>query len=159
MPATSATVIEPIRKSLVVETTPERAFRVFTEQHGAWWPLATHHIGKTPPEAAVIEPRAGGRWYERAADGTICLWGHVQAWEPPHRLVLLWQIASDWAYDESFSTEIEVRFVALGPARTRIEFEHRQLERFGDRAAAQRETMDGGWGGIFDLYAACIGRE
>jgi hypothetical protein len=68
-------MIEPIRKSLVVEATAERAFRVFTEEHGAWWPLATHHIGKQAAETAVIEPRAGGRWFERATDGTICLWG------------------------------------------------------------------------------------
>jgi hypothetical protein len=147
-------MIEPIRKSLVVETTPQRAFRAFTEEQAAWWPLATHHIGKTAPETAVMEPQAGGRWFERAADGTICPWGRVKVWDPPSRLVLDWQITADWAYDPSFSTEIEVRFVALGPAKTRIEFEHRQLERFGERAPAQRETMDSGWGGILDLYAA-----
>jgi uncharacterized protein YndB with AHSA1/START domain len=147
-------MIEPIRKTLLVDVTPQRAFRAFTEELAAWWPLATHHIGKTAPVTAVIEPRAGGGWFERAADGTICMWGHVQTWEPPSRLVLLWQITADWTYDPSFSTEVEVRFVALGPAKTRIEFEHRQLERFGERAPAQRQSMDSGWGGILDRYAA-----
>src|SRR5882724_8769162 len=146
--------VAPVRKEIVVETSQARAFRVFTEEHGAWWPLATHHIGEKAAETAVIEPRAGGRWFERAADGTICLWGQVQVWEPPSRLVLLWQISSAWKYEEDFSTEIEVRFVTLGPAATRIEFEHRQLERFGEKAAAQRESMDGGWGKILDLYVA-----
>ena len=68
--------------------------------------------------------------------------------------MLLWQIGSNWKYDDDFSTEIEVRFVTLGPAQTRIEFEHRQLERFGEKADAQRQTMDGGWGGILELYKA-----
>jgi len=113
--------IAPIRKSLVVEASRERAFRVFTEEHGAWWPLATHHIGKKPAETVVIEPRAGGRWFERATDGDTCLWGHVQVWDPPNRLVLLWQVTADYAYDEAFSTEVEVRFVVLGPALTRVE--------------------------------------
>jgi uncharacterized protein YndB with AHSA1/START domain len=144
---------EPIRKSFVVDATPERAFRVFTEEHGAWWPLATHHIGEKAAETAVIEPRAGGRWFERATDGTICLWGHVQVWEPPSRVVLTWQIGSDWKYDDNFSTEVEVRFVTLGPAQTRVEFEHRQLERFGEKAPAQRQSMDSGWGRILELYA------
>jgi uncharacterized protein YndB with AHSA1/START domain len=146
-------MVEPIRKSFVVEATRERAFRVFTEQHGAWWPLATHHIGDQVPETAIIEPGAGGRWYARNTDGSIVMKGRVQTWEPPSRLVLLWQITADWVYDEDFSTEIEVRFVTLGPAKTRVEFEHRQLERFGDKAAAQRQSMDGGWGTILDLYA------
>jgi uncharacterized protein YndB with AHSA1/START domain len=150
------TMIEPICKSFVVETSQERAFRVFTEEFGAWWPLATHHIGKQPAETAVIEPRGGGRWFERATDGTVCMWGHVQAWEPPSRVVLLWQLTQDWVYDENFSTEIEVRFVMLGPAATRVEFEHRQLERFAERAAEQRTSMDSGWGSILELYAARV---
>ena len=78
----------------------------------------------------------------------------MQVWEPPSRLVLLWQISSDWKYDETFSTEVEIRFVTLGPAQTRIEFEHRQLERFGEKAAAQRQSMDGGWSMILELYKA-----
>lgn len=147
-------MVDSIRKSFEVETTAERAFRVFTEEHGLWWPLATHHIGDEVPVTAVIEPGAGGRWYSRNADGTIVMKGRVKTWEPPSRLVLLWQINADWKYDEDFSTEVEVRFVTLGPAATRIEFEHRQLERFGDKAAAQRQSMDGGWGKILELYAA-----
>jgi uncharacterized protein YndB with AHSA1/START domain len=145
--------IEPIRKELVVETTQARAFRVFTEEHGAWWPLATHHIGSKPAETAIIEPRAGGRWFERAQDGSECMWGHVQVWDPPGRIVLTWEIGSDWQHDQTLLTEVEVRFVALGPARTRIEFEHRMLEKFGEKAQSMRDSMNPGWAGILDLYA------
>ena len=150
----AAQSIAPIRKTLTVEASRERAFRVFAEQQGSWWPLASHHIGKGTAETLVLEPRAGGRWYERATDGSVCPWGQVQVWDPPNRVVLLWQITADWAYDETFSTEIEVRFVMLGPALTRVELEHRQLERFGERAVAQRQSMDGGWGRILELYVA-----
>ena len=143
----------PVRKSITVNADAARAFEVFAGRIGSWWPH-THTIGSSPQKNIVLEPRAGGRWFERATDGTICLWGHVQVWDPPSRLVLLWQIGSNWKYDDDFSTEIEVRFVTLGPAQTRIEFEHRQLERFGEKADAQRQTMDGGWGSILELYKA-----
>ena len=91
--------IDPIRQEIIIDVTPERAFRVFTEEHGAWWPLATHHIGAQAAETAIIEPRVGGRWFERAADGTECMWGRVLAWDPPGRLVLAWQIGPNWKYD------------------------------------------------------------
>ena len=112
--------IAPVRKEIVVEASQERAFRVFTAEHGAWWPLATHHIGAQAAETAVIEPRVGGRWLERAADGTECQWGRVLVWDPPGRLVLAWQIGADWKHDDALLTEVEVRFVALGPALTRV---------------------------------------
>ncbi|WP_342359152.1 SRPBCC family protein [Terrarubrum flagellatum] len=146
--------IASVRKEITVEVTQARAFRVFTEEHGAWWPLATHHIAAKPAETAIIEPFAGGRWFERAADGEICLWGKVLAWEPPTRLVLGWQIGADWKHDPALITEVEIRFVALGPALTRIELEHRDLERFGEAAGTLRGSFDseGGWAGIMKLY-------
>jgi hypothetical protein len=149
-------MIEPVRKEIVVETSQARAFRVFTEEHGLWWPLATHHIGEKAAETAVIEPRAGGRWFERAADGTECLWGKVAVWDPPGRLVLSWEIGPNWKHDEALATEVEVRFVVLGPALTRIELEHRMLERLGDAAEPMRAAFDseGGWTGILQSYAA-----
>jgi hypothetical protein len=147
--------VPPVRKEIVVEASQARAFRVFTEEQGSWWPLATHHIGEKAAETAIIEPRAGGRWFERAADGTECQWGKVLVWDPPGRVVLAWQIGPNWKHDEACSTEVEIRFVVLGPALTRIELEHRQLERFGDAAETMRGAFDsdGGWSAILGLYA------
>ena len=149
-------MIAPVRKEIVVQASQARAFRVFTEEHGAWWPLATHHIAEKDAETAIIEPRVGGRWFERATDGTECLWGKVLVWDPPGRLILSWEISGNWKHDESVGTEVEVRFVVLGPALTRVEVEHRQLERLGDAAEAMRVVFDseGGWSGILQLYAA-----
>ena len=145
-----------VRKEITVETSQARAFRAFTQEHGAWWPLATHHIGEKDAETAIIEPRAGGRWFERAADGTECQWGKVLVWDPPGRIVLAWQIGSNWKHDPDFSTEVEVRFVVLGPALTRIELEHRQIERFGEAAETMRGAFEseGGWLGIMQRFAA-----
>ena len=148
------TSIEPIRKQIVVDATAERAFRVFTEQHSTWWPLDTHHIGEKPAETAIIEPKVGGRWFERAADGTEGVWGRVLVWEPPHRLVLTWEIDGNWKHDDKLVTEVELRFVELGPNRTQIDFEHRLLENYGENAHFMRAPMDGGWSSFLDLYAA-----
>ncbi len=89
--------LDSVRKALMVEASAERAFRVFTEKLGAWWPVATHHIGKVPARTVMIEPREGGRWYEQGEDGSECNWGRVLVWDPPRRLVLAWQITSDLA--------------------------------------------------------------
>ena len=79
-----------VNKEIVVQA-PERAFRVFTENFDRWWPRS-HHIGKADMKAAIMEPRTNGRWYERGVDGSECEWGYVIAWEPPHRVVLAWQL-------------------------------------------------------------------
>lgn len=151
-PATDGTLV---RKSLVVGATPERAFEVFTRELGSWWPLATHHIGKADAKDAVIEPFVGGRWFERGADGSECLWGRVLLWEPPRRLVLTWDINADWQADASVATQVEVRFTAEGGGTTRVDLEHRLLERFGARAGEMRGVFDsqGGWTGLLDAFA------
>jgi hypothetical protein len=148
--------VAPVRREIVVEASQARAFRVFTEEHGAWWPLATHHIGEKAAETAIIEPRAGGRWFERAEDGTECSWGKVLVWDPPGRLVLSWEIGADFKYDPALSLEVEIRFVALGPASTRIELEHRNFERLGEAAEGMRASIDSesGWSGVLKAYAA-----
>lgn len=145
-----------VRKTVLVEAPQAHAFAVFTERHGTWWPLATHHIGKAAAETAIIEPRAGGRWFERGVDGSECEWGRVLAWEPPHRLVLAWQINPEWQHDPSLHSEVEVRFVAVGPHSTRVELEHRNLECFADKADNMRAGLDGegGWGQLLQIYAA-----
>ena len=151
-----------VRKTVTVNAPVEHAFRVFTEEHGKWWPLDTHHIGKVPAATAIIEPHVGGRWYERGVDGTECVWGKVLAWEPPHRLVLAWQLTADWRYDLTLETEVEVSFVAEGPERTRLELEHRHLDRYRDQAGVMRSIFDseGGWTGIVARFVvAAEGRE
>lgn len=145
-----------VRKTVTVNVPIERAFRVFTEEHGKWWPLETHHIGKVAAATAVIEPRLGGRWYERGVDGSECLWGNVLAWEPPHRLVLAWRITADWRYDPGLQTEVEVIFFAEGPGKTRLELEHRNLDQYRNNAEMMRSIFEseGGWTGIVARFAA-----
>jgi uncharacterized protein YndB with AHSA1/START domain len=145
-----------VRQSAVVAVPPARAFTVFTEQMSSWWPLETHTIGAAPAAATVIEPHEGGRWYERAADGSECEWGRVLAWEPPHRVVLAWQVSADWQADPELHTEVEVRFEPEGEGRTRVELEHRGLEAFGARTDEMRGVFgsEGGWPGLLHRFGA-----
>jgi len=140
-----------IRKQLTVEAPLDRAFRVFTANMGAWWPK-DHHIGKAALKDCVIEPKVNGRWYERGEDGSECEWGKVLEWDPPRRLVLAWQLNEGFKYDPKLVTEVEVTFTLLGPKQTRVDFEHRNLERFGDAAEQLRGSMDTGWGQILESY-------
>src|SRR5574341_881833 len=144
-----------LRKVVSVQASPPVAWRVFTEKMGAWWPLATHKIGKAKAVDAVIEPHVGGRWYERGDDGSTCDWGRVLAWEPHSRLVLSWDISADWQHDPNLKTEVEVRFIAEGQDRTRVELEHRHLDRFGARRDEMRGIFDSehGWSGVLALFA------
>jgi uncharacterized protein YndB with AHSA1/START domain len=147
-----------VRQSVVVAAPQERAFAVFTERMGSWWPLTTHTIGTKPAVDAVIEPRTGGRWYERSADGTECDWGRVLAWEPPDRLVLSWEVSCDWRHDTGLRTEVEVRFRRQGEDRTRVELEHRGLEAYGEQTDQMRGVFesDGGWPGLLARFAAAV---
>jgi uncharacterized protein YndB with AHSA1/START domain len=144
-----------VRKVVSVEAPREVAWRVFTQQMGSWWPLATYKIGKADAVDAVIEPRVGGRWYERGDDGSTCDWGRVLAWEPPSRLVLSWDITADWQYDPALQTEIEVCFLDEGDGGMRVEFEHRRLDRFDDRRDEMRAIFDthGDWGRFLAAFA------
>jgi Activator of Hsp90 ATPase homolog 1-like protein len=145
-----------VSKEITVEASQARAFDVFTRELGAWWPLATHHIGTAPAETAIIEPRAGGRWFERSADGRECEWGRVLVWDPPGRLVLSWEISADFKHDESIDTEVEVSFVSLGPALTRVELEHRRLDSYGAAVDKMRGIFDSenGWTWILRSFAS-----
>jgi uncharacterized protein YndB with AHSA1/START domain len=143
-----------IRKSITVEASREHAFKVFTEGLDSWWPRS-HHTGSSPLAESVIEPRQGGRWYGRSEDGTDENAGHVITWEPPDRVVLAWQLTGDWQFDPNFVTEVDVRFFSEGPQRTRVELEHRNLDRFGEKEAEIRETFlsEGGWTGLLGMFA------
>jgi uncharacterized protein YndB with AHSA1/START domain len=144
-----------VRKVVHVQAPPVIAWRVFTEQMGTWWPLENYKIGKAKAVDAIIEPRVGGRWYERGEDGSTCDWGSVLAWQPPARLVLSWDITADWLYDASLKTEIELRFVADGRNATRVELEHRRLDRYGARRDEMRRIFDteGDWGRVLEGFA------
>jgi uncharacterized protein YndB with AHSA1/START domain len=147
-----------VRKVLSVNAPPEVAWRVFTEKMGSWWPLTTHHIGKAKAVDAVVEPRVGGRWYECSEDGSTCDWGRVLSWEPPSRLVLSWEISADWQHDPNLQTEVEVRFIAEGKDGTRVELEHRHLDRYGARRDEMRGIFDseGGWNGLLTSFARAV---
>jgi uncharacterized protein YndB with AHSA1/START domain len=144
----------PVRKSLTVKADAAHAFEVFTRRIGSWWPHS-HSVGPSPQKNVVLEPRAGGRWFEIGEDGSECPWGKVLAWEPPARLLLAWQLNGDWKYDPDLMTEVEITFTALAPDLTRVDLEHRYLERFGDKMEPVRTAIDseGGWTQILKLYA------
>lgn len=147
--------IPPVRKSIRVNAASARAFELFTLGMHRWWPAAhTLNQGK-PRETIVVEPRVGGRWYERATDGTICEWGNVILWEPPLRVVYAWRLDGSWTYDPNFLTEVEIRFTPDGDG-TLVSLEHRNLERYGvhlERARAGLDSEDGWMGGL-RLFAA-----
>lgn len=145
----------PVRKTIRVETQPAQAFEVFTAAIGRWW-LPSHSINGSPLKDVVIERRVGGRWYERGEDGSECDWGRVLVWDPPERLVLAWQIDGQWRFNGDLVTEVEVRFIADGEHATRVELEHRNIDRLGDQAEAIRKAIDSpeGWQGLLERFAA-----
>jgi uncharacterized protein YndB with AHSA1/START domain len=143
----------PVRKSIHVAALPEHAFDVFANGIGRWWPK-THKIGPADLDRPVIEPKAGGRWYEVDVDGTECEIGKVAVWEPPARLVLIWQLTPEFTYDPNLFTEVEVTFTPEASG-TRVDLEHRYLERVGEKAEAMRDTVSGpgGWPALLQLFA------
>jgi uncharacterized protein YndB with AHSA1/START domain len=151
----------PVRKSITVGASPQRAFQIFFAEFDAWWPR-THHIGKAPMKKAIIEGRVGGRCYSEQIDGTECEFGTVLVWDPPRRAVWAWQIDGKWQYqaDLARSSEVEVRFTPVSDGSTRVDLEHRHLSRHGDDANAIRTAIDSpnGWGGLLDLYKAQVER-
>ena len=148
-----------VRRSVTVQASPERAFEVFTAGFSSWWPIESHHIGETMAVEVVIEPFAGGRWFERDADGHECEWGFVTAWEPPHRLLLAWHLTPEYAFDPdpAKATEVEVRFTARDDG-TLVELEHRGFEKHGEAGTAMREKVgaDGGWGDLLARFAQSV---
>jgi uncharacterized protein YndB with AHSA1/START domain len=143
--------IAPVVKTLSVRADPARAFEAFTANMAAWWPKS-HTIGPTPFETVVLEPRVGGRWFERAADGAETNWGKVLAWDPPRGFTLAWQISAGWTYDPNLLTEVELTFAGQPDGTTQVTLEHRHLERFGASAAAMAEQFDGGWVGVIQNF-------
>jgi len=146
--------VPPVRRQITVKGTQERAFRLFTDGMDRWWPRE-HHIGKSPMNKILLEPRIGGRWYAICEDGTECDIGAVLVWDSPGRLVLAWRITDKWVHDPAFTTEVEVGFAAEGKQMTRIDFEHRALERYDAAAGAIRAQLDDpkGWSEVLARFA------
>jgi uncharacterized protein YndB with AHSA1/START domain len=138
-----------IRHEVVVEAPIQRAFSVFTEGFGSFKPPEHNMLGVEIAET-VFEPRVGGDVYDRGVDGSVCRWARVLAYEPPDRVVISWDINPQWQIETDLdkTSEVEVRFTPETPERTRVELEHRTLDRHGDGWEALREGVDsdeGGW--------------
>jgi len=137
-----------IRSSIVVDAPIARAFSVFTDDFGSFKPPEHNMLGVDIAET-VFEPRVGGHLYDRGVDGSECRWARVLAYEPPERVVFSWDISPQWQIetDVTKTSEVEVRFIAETPERTRVELEHRNIDRHGDGWASLRDGVagDDGW--------------
>ena len=137
-----------VRTEVVVEAPIERAFSVFTEGIGSWW-RPDHHILEGELAEMVFEPRVGGHVFDRGADGSECRWARVLAYEPPKRVVISWDINTQWQLetDHERTSEVEVRFVPEGADRTRVTLEHRNLDRHGEGWEGMRDAVGSpeGW--------------
>ncbi len=137
-----------VRTEVVVEAPIERAFSVFTEGIGSWW-RPDHHILEGELAEMVFEPRVGGHVFDRGADGSECRWARVLAYEPPQRVVISWDINTQWQLetDHERTSEVEVRFVPEGADRTRVTLEHRNLDRHGEGWEGMRDAVGSpeGW--------------
>jgi uncharacterized protein YndB with AHSA1/START domain len=151
-----------VRKEIVVDVPVERAFRAFTENFDGVKPRE-HNMLAVEIAESVFEPRVGGRIYDRGVDGSECRWARVLAFDPPERIVFSWDISPTWRIetDPERSSEVEVRFIADGPERTRVELEHRNLERHGDGWPGLRGALEseGGWPLYLDRVAALTQRS
>jgi uncharacterized protein YndB with AHSA1/START domain len=157
----NASTIPPIGGTVTVGVPIEQAFRVFTDSFTSWWPQQ-YHIGQVDMAEVILEPREGGRWYERGVDGSECDWGRVLAFEPPHRLVFTWQINGEWKFDPDpeHASEIEVRFTADGPDQTTVEVEHRLLDRLvAGQAIHDAFRSGGGWPVLLEGFANAVAKE
>jgi uncharacterized protein YndB with AHSA1/START domain len=148
-----------VRRQIVVEAPIERAFTVFTERFGDFKPPEHNLLGVAIAET-VFEPKVGGHIYDRGVDGSECRWARVLAYEPPNRVVFSWDISPQWQIETEpdNTSEVEVRFVAETPQRTRVELEHRHLDRHGPGWQGVRDGVahDEGWPLYLDRYAALL---
>jgi uncharacterized protein YndB with AHSA1/START domain len=149
-----------VQTSIVVEAPIERAFRVFTEDFGSFKPSEHNLLGVEIAET-VFEPRVGGHLYDRGVDGSECRWARVLAYEPPDRVVISWDIDPQWQIetDVEKTSEVEVCFISETPERTRIEVEHRKLERHGEGWEGMRAAVGspGGWPLYLQRFAELLG--
>ncbi|NOJ48343.1 SRPBCC family protein [Bradyrhizobium archetypum] len=150
-----------VKRSIVVEAPIERAFKVFTEEFGNFKP-AEHNLLRVEIAETVFEPRVGGYLYDRGVDGSECRWARVLAYEPPNRVLLSWNISPQWQIETNpdKTSEWEVRFTAETARRTRVEIEHRKLERHGEGWEGVRDGVAGdqGWPLYLRRFAELLSR-
>ena len=148
-----------IGASVVVAAPIERAFSVFTKDFGRFKPRE-HNLLQAEIAETVFEPRVGGHLYDRGVDGSECRWARVLAYEPPHRVLFSWDISPQWQLESDLAktSEVEVRFIAEAPDRTRVELEHRNLERHGEGWEGVREGVAGdeGWPLYLSRFAVLL---
>ena len=148
---------EAVTHSVLVPLAQDEAFELFTDRFSDWWPKDSHHILDTPAAEAILEPRVGGRWYERAGDGRECDWGYVRELDRPERILLAWHLTPEWKFDPdpAKATEVEVLFTAEED-QTRVTLQHRGFEVHGEAGPGMRDSVasDGGWSSLMDRYRA-----
>ncbi|MDT7792992.1 MAG: hypothetical protein QOD59_2428 [Mycobacterium sp.] len=151
-----------IRHHVVVNAPLDRAFHAFTEKFGDFKPRE-HNLLKVPIEETVFEPRVGGHIYDRGVDGSLCKWARIAAYEPPNRVVFTWDIGPTWQLETNpaRASEVEVRFTAESAHRTRVELEHRHIERHGEGWESVAAGVDGdaGWPLYLGRYANLFGER
>jgi uncharacterized protein YndB with AHSA1/START domain len=148
-----------VQHSIVVDAPVERAFSVFTDDFGSFKP-PEHNLLDAPIAETVFESHVGGHIYDRGVDGSECRWARVLAYEPPERVVFSWDINTQWQIETDLdrTSEIEVRFIAETPERTRVELEHRNIDRHGDGWQGVREGVggEGGWPLYLDRFSEVV---
>ena len=149
--------IQPIRRTVAVKAPPARAFDLFASHMGAWWP-AGRTPGDQPFADIVMEPHAGGRWFERDANGGETRWGTVLDWSPPGRLLLGWQLDTSFKFDPDLISEVELTFTDAPGGGCTVTLEQRDLEKFGAGAERMTEQLTSGWEGRLADFAAHIDR-
>jgi len=147
--------IAPIVHSVTVKAPPQVAFDLFTAKMGMWWP-GKMTLGKNPPVEIAVTPRVGGKWFQRDAEGNEIQWGKVLAWEPPGRLLLAWQLNTEFAYDPDLVTEVEITFLPSPTGGTVVTLQHRNLERLGAGAEKQISGLGQGWPTLLGLFATLV---
>ena len=158
----SETTTTTVRRQILVNAPISKAFKVFTERFGDFKPRE-HNLLRAPVAQTIFEPRVGGNIYDRAVDGTECRWARILAFEPPDRVVFSWDISPRWQLetDPDLTSEVEVRFFAEAPQRTRVELEHRNIDRHGPGWESVRDGVDNeaGWPLYLQRYAALLERN
>ena len=148
--------IPDVNHHVVVDAPIERAFAVFTEQFGAFKPRE-HNLLAVPIAETVFEPQVGGHIYDRGVDGSVCRWARILVYEPPHRVMFSWDIGPTWQVETNpaKTSEVEVRFTAESDERTRVELQHRRLDRHGPGWESVAHGVDGdaGWPLYLSRYA------